>query len=55
MAEPDDDLDPAANTQVFQAFMDRRDEPVRSGSRGVWVALAIVALVIVVALVWLLG
>lgn len=52
---PEDDLDPAANTQMFQAFVDRPDHE-DSGSRSSWAALAGVALavlVVVVALAWL--
>ena len=51
---PDDELDPAASTQMFQAFVDRVDEPEPSGSRRLWIALAIVAVVIVLALAGLL-
>lgn len=47
----DDELDPGANTQMFQAFMDR-PEPEVSGSRGIWIALAVAALVIALALAW---
>lgn len=46
-----DDLDPAANTQMFQAFVDRQ-EPETSGRRWLWLALAGV-LVIVLVLAWL--
>jgi hypothetical protein len=49
-----DDLDPAANTQMFQAFVDRA-EPEESG-RGKRIALAgaaLAGLVIVVVLAWL--
>jgi uncharacterized membrane protein len=49
---PENELDPGANTQMFQAFVDR-PEPEASGSRWIWVALAVVALVIVAALAWL--
>jgi flagellar biogenesis protein FliO len=49
---PEDELDPGASTQMFQAFVDRREEPEASGSRWTWVALAVV-LVIVLALAWL--
>lgn len=48
-----DDLDPAANTQMFQAFVDR-PEPETSGMRWMWAALAgaaLVAVVVVLALV----
>ncbi|HEX6514475.1 MAG TPA: hypothetical protein VF049_02800 [Nocardioidaceae bacterium] len=51
---PDDELDPAADTQMFQAFVDRREEPKPSGSRWVWGVLAVAAVVVVVALAWLL-
>lgn len=51
----DDEIeDPAASTQMFQAFMDRPREPEPSGARAVWIALAVVALVIVAALAWFL-
>lgn len=49
---PEDELDPGASTQMFQAFVDRREEPEGSGSRWIWVALA-VALAIVLTLAWL--
>ena len=55
----EDDLDPAANTQMFQAFVDRRelDEQEAKTGRGSgwrWAALAaLVALVIAAAIVWL--
>ncbi|MGZ4493557.1 MAG: hypothetical protein ACXVWU_02545 [Nocardioides sp.] len=48
---PYDELDPAADTQMFQAFVDR-PEPEASGSRWKWVALAVAVLVIVLALAW---
>ncbi|HSE09333.1 MAG TPA: hypothetical protein VLB29_11770 [Nocardioidaceae bacterium] len=51
MAE--DELDPGASTQMFQAFVDRPEDPA-SGSRWVPVALGVTALVIVAALAWLL-
>jgi hypothetical protein len=52
---PEDDLDPGANTQQFQAFVDRSDHE-ESGSRSSRAAIAGVAvavLVVVVALAWL--
>ena len=49
---PQDELDPGANTQMFQAFVDR-PEPEAPGSRWPRVALAVAALVIVLALAWL--
>ncbi|HEX6877896.1 MAG TPA: hypothetical protein VF165_19710 [Nocardioidaceae bacterium] len=49
---PEDELDPGASTQMFQAFVDRREEPEGSGWRWIWVALA-VALAIVLTLAWL--
>lgn len=49
----DDELDPGASTEVFQAFVDRPDEPAESGSRRVWVVLGVAAAVIVLALAWL--
>jgi hypothetical protein len=50
-----DDLDPAASTQMFQAFVDRA-EPESPGRRWKQAALAVAAvagLVIVLALAWL--
>lgn len=49
---PENELDPGASTQMFQAFVDR-PEPESSGSRWIWVALGLAALVIVLALAWL--
>lgn len=51
----ENELDPGASTEMFQAFVDRA-EPEASGSGWVGVAVAgavLVALVIVVALAWL--
>ncbi len=48
---PENELDPGASTQMFQAFVDR-PEPETSGSRWILVALAVAALV-VLALAWL--
>jgi hypothetical protein len=47
-----DDLDPGAPTQMFQAFVDRQ-EPETSGRRRLWLALAGAALVVVLVLAWL--
>jgi hypothetical protein len=50
-----DDLDPGANTQMFQAFVDRA-EPETSRPGWVRAALAVAALaglVIVAAIAWL--
>ena len=50
MPENENELDPGAPTQMFQAFVDRA-EPEASGSRGTQVALAALAgLVILLAL-----
>lgn len=52
---PEDELDPGANTQMFQAFMDR-PEPEASRPRWVGVAVAVsavAALVVVALLAWL--
>ena len=49
---PENELDPGASTQMFQAFVDR-PEPEASGSRWIWAALGVAALVIVLALAWL--
>jgi hypothetical protein len=45
--------DPAASTQMFQAFVDRQ-EPEESGSRWVAAAFAVAAVAIVLMLAWLL-
>ena len=47
---PDDEFDPGANTQKFQAFM-ARSEPEASGAR-LWVAVALAALVVALAVAW---
>lgn len=56
---PEYDVDPAADTQTFQAFVDRREADEReaagtrrAASRTALVA-ALVALAIIIALVWL--
>ena len=60
MAKHEEDLDPAADTQMFQAFVDRREldehEATAFGGRRTAVVLgaAVVALVTVLALVWLM-
>ena len=54
---PEDELDPGATTQMFQAFVDRADETEESGSpwtRVAIVAAALVALVLVLAFAWFL-
>ena len=51
----DDELDPAASTQMFQAFVDRREPEASGPSRTpVLVAAALVGLVVLLALAWLL-
>ncbi|WP_167880321.1 hypothetical protein [Nocardioides guangzhouensis] len=52
---PQDELDPAANTEMFQAFVDR-PEPEESRASRSWVVLAAAAAVVVVLLVlaWIL-
>jgi hypothetical protein len=50
----DDDQDPAASTQMFQAFMDREREPEPSVPGWVWAAVAVVTLLVVAALAWFL-
>ncbi len=45
--------DPAASTQMFQAFVDR-PEPEAYGSRWLAAAFALAALAIVLTLAWLL-
>ncbi|MGH3480804.1 MAG: hypothetical protein ACRDQD_28735 [Nocardioidaceae bacterium] len=52
MSEKNELDDPAASTQMFQAFVDR-PEPEASRSRWMPAALAVAALVIVLALAWL--
>jgi len=46
-----DDLDPAASTQMFQAFVDGREQE-EPGSRWMPVALVGAALAIVAAAAW---
>ena len=48
---PDDELDPGANTQIFQAFVDR-PEPEVSRPGWKWAAFALAALVIVLLIAW---
>ena len=49
---PEDELDPAANTQMFQAFMDRREpEATRPPWIGVAVGLAAVVVLLIVAVI----
>jgi hypothetical protein len=49
----DDEIeDPAASTQMFQAFVDRAREPEATGSRWLWVALAVAVLALVLAVAW---
>jgi hypothetical protein len=50
-----DDLDPGANTQMFQAFVDRAeaDEAKPRWKRPALAGAALVAVVIVVAVAWL--
>jgi hypothetical protein len=52
---PQDELDPAANTEMFQAFVDR-PEPEESRSDRTWAVLAAAAAAVVVLLVlaWVL-
>ena len=50
---PENDLDPSASTQMFQAFMDQ-PEPEVSGRRWAWAALVGVGMIgLVAALAWL--
>ena len=48
---PDDELDPGAPTEMFQAFVDR-PEPEVQRTRWPW-ALAVAGLAIVVVVAWL--
>ena len=51
----EDDQDPIASTQMFQAFVDRhRDEPEQTGSPLPWIVAAAVVLAMVAALAWFL-
>jgi hypothetical protein len=52
----DDELDPGASTMMFQAFVDREEpEPARSaGMRAAVAGAALVALLVAVAIGWLL-
>lgn len=52
---PENDLDPGANTQMFQAFVDRNEseETEAPKSRAALVAAVLVGLVIVAVLAWL--
>ncbi|WP_165372588.1 hypothetical protein [Nocardioides iriomotensis] len=51
----DDDLDPGAPTEMFQAFVDRAEERDGETARS-WVAplLVVVALLVAAGLAWLL-
>lgn len=51
---PEDELDPGANTEMFQAFMDRPEpEESRPGwTRVALVVAAVVALLVVAAIAW---
>jgi hypothetical protein len=51
---PNDELDPGASTQMFQAFVDRQEEPEASGSRVMKAALTVAAVVVALGLAWLL-
>jgi hypothetical protein len=50
-----DDLDPAANTQMFQAFVDRAEEDAAKPGwkRPAVVGGALIGLVVVLVLAWL--
>ncbi|HLR83763.1 MAG TPA: hypothetical protein VK059_02375 [Nocardioidaceae bacterium] len=52
---PENDLDPGANTQMFQAFVDRHEPEGSTPNRSHagLIAAVVVALVIVVVLAWL--
>ena len=53
MSMPENELDPGASTQMFQAFVDS-PEPEASGSRWMWVVLgAAVVAGLLLALAWL--
>lgn len=44
--------DPAASTQMFQAFVDRAREPEPTASPWIWVALTVAVLALVAAVAW---
>ncbi|MDN5855708.1 MAG: hypothetical protein L0K86_23275 [Actinomycetia bacterium] len=52
---PENDLDPGANTQMFQAFVDRHEpeESAPSRARAGLIGAAVVALVVVLVIAWL--
>ena len=52
---PENDLDPGANTQMFQAFVDRHEPEVAAPNRprGVLIGAASAVLVIVLVIAWL--
>ena len=52
---PEDDVDPAADTQTFQAFVDRREADEREATASRRAATGRVALPALVALVVLLA
>ncbi|UPK75171.1 hypothetical protein MU582_00615 [Nocardioidaceae bacterium SCSIO 66511] len=52
---PENELDPGASTQMFQAFVERHEseEPATPRTRTALVVGAVLALIIVLVLVWL--
>lgn len=51
---PENDLDPAASTQQFQAFVDRQErEASPRRSRAVLAGVALAGLVVLLVLAWL--
>ena len=53
---PDNELDPGASTQMFQAFVDRvePEESVSPWTKVALVGAAVVGLLVVLALAWFL-
>lgn len=49
----DNELDPGADTQMFQAFVDRQ-EPEVSGPRSMWLVLAAAGVVVALLVAWFL-
>ena len=51
---PDNEIDPAGNTQQFRAFVHRdgSEQPAKSGNAGlmIWVAAAVVIVAVVIGL-----